>query len=122
MIQNDIFKLYFKITKKNTNIGATAFNALTKISPNMPIGVNVGTATPNSAPINIPAEVLKTLLLNIVANPIGSIVNANYIGILAWAVIFGLKLILFHFTSMFFILSLLLLKFIMLKGCTIVYV
>ena len=34
----------------------------------------------------------KTLLLNVVANPIGSIVNANYIGILAWAVIFGLAL------------------------------
>lgn len=37
-------------------------------------------------------DVLKTLLLNIVANPLGSIVNANYIGILAWAVIFGLAL------------------------------
>lgn len=37
-------------------------------------------------------EVFKTLLLNVVANPIGSIVNANYIGILAWAVIFGLAL------------------------------
>ncbi len=37
-------------------------------------------------------EVLTTLLLNIVSNPLGSIVNANYIGILAWAVIFGLAL------------------------------
>ena len=37
-------------------------------------------------------EVMKTLLLNVVSNPIGSIVNANYIGILAWAVIFGLAL------------------------------
>ena len=37
-------------------------------------------------------EVLTTLLLNIVSNPIGSITNANYIGILAWAVIFGLAL------------------------------
>ncbi len=48
-------------------------------------------ATGNAAPGGI-GEVLKTLLLNIVANPIGSIVNANYIGILAWAVIFGLAL------------------------------
>lgn len=38
------------------------------------------------------AEVLKTLLLNAVSNPIGSIVEANYIGVLVWAVIFGLAL------------------------------
>ncbi len=38
------------------------------------------------------SEVMKTLLLNVVSNPIGSIVNGNYIGILAWAVIFGLAL------------------------------
>ena len=37
-------------------------------------------------------EVLSNLLLNIVANPVGSIVEANYIGILACAVIFGLAL------------------------------
>ena len=38
------------------------------------------------------AEVFTNLLLNLVANPLGSIVNANYLGILAWAVIFGLAL------------------------------
>lgn len=37
-------------------------------------------------------EVLQTLLLNIVSNPVDAIVNANYIGILAWAVVFGLAL------------------------------
>lgn len=37
-------------------------------------------------------EVLKALLMNAVSNPIGSIVNANYIGVLVWAVIFGLAL------------------------------
>lgn len=37
-------------------------------------------------------EVLKTLLMNIVANPLASIVNANYIGILAWAVVIGLAM------------------------------
>ena len=37
-------------------------------------------------------EVLKNLLLNVVSNPVGSIVNANYIGILAWACIFGIAL------------------------------
>lgn len=37
-------------------------------------------------------EVLTTLLTNAVSNPIGSIVNANFIGVLVWAVIFGLAL------------------------------
>lgn len=37
-------------------------------------------------------EVFANLLNNIVANPIGSMVNANYLGILFWAVIFGLAL------------------------------
>ncbi len=37
-------------------------------------------------------DVFKTLLMNLVANPVGSIVNANYLGILTWAIIFGLGL------------------------------
>ncbi|MEN1937425.1 serine/threonine transporter SstT [Paenibacillus sp. 102] len=37
-------------------------------------------------------EVLKSLLLNIVDNPIKAIYNANYIGILAWATLLGLAL------------------------------
>ncbi|MBP3476923.1 MAG: serine/threonine transporter SstT [Lachnospiraceae bacterium] len=44
-----------------------------------------------SAPTGI-AEVLSTLLLNLVANPIASLVNANYLGILAWAVLLGISL------------------------------
>ena len=37
-------------------------------------------------------EVLKTLLMNLVSNPVASIINANYIGILAWAVLMGVAL------------------------------
>ncbi|MFP7171218.1 serine/threonine transporter SstT [Terribacillus sp. 7520-G] len=37
-------------------------------------------------------EVLQTLLMNMVDNPVNAIVNANYIGILAWAILFGLAL------------------------------
>jgi serine/threonine transporter len=37
-------------------------------------------------------EVLKTLLLNVVDNPVKALVNANYIGILAWAIALGLAL------------------------------
>lgn len=44
------------------------------------------------APPSGVGEVLKNLLMNVVSNPVGSIVNANYIGILAWACIFGIAL------------------------------
>lgn len=37
-------------------------------------------------------EVLRTLLLNVVDNPINALANANYIGILAWALVLGLAL------------------------------
>ncbi|MDD6484805.1 MAG: serine/threonine transporter SstT [Clostridiales bacterium] len=37
-------------------------------------------------------QVLKTLVLNMVSNPVKSIAEANYIGILTWAVIFGMAL------------------------------
>ncbi|MFW2177751.1 MULTISPECIES: serine/threonine transporter SstT [unclassified Moraxella] len=38
------------------------------------------------------AEVLRTLLTNIVENPIKAMVNANYMGVLAWAAVLGLAL------------------------------
>ncbi|HIZ67196.1 MAG TPA: serine/threonine transporter SstT [Candidatus Streptococcus faecavium] len=44
-----------------------------------------------SAPEGI-AQVFKDLLLKIVDNPVNAVASANYIGVLAWAVIFGLAL------------------------------
>jgi serine/threonine transporter len=41
-------------------------------------------------------EVLKTLLMNLVTNPISALYNANYIGILSWAIILGIA---FKYTS-----------------------
>lgn len=38
------------------------------------------------------AEVLTTLIMNVVANPVDALVNANYLGILAWAVLLGIAL------------------------------
>ena len=38
------------------------------------------------------SEVLNTLLANFVANPVSSLMNGNYIGILFWACLFGLAL------------------------------
>ena len=37
-------------------------------------------------------EVMHTLISNLVANPIASIINGNYIGILVWACLFGLAM------------------------------
>ena len=45
----------------------------------------------NAAPDGL-GEVLSTLVLNMVSNPIKAIAEANYIGVLTWAVIFGLAL------------------------------
>lgn len=49
------------------------------------------TAADMAAPQSI-TDVFNTLLLNIVANPVDSLANANYIGILAWAVLLGFGL------------------------------
>ena len=37
-------------------------------------------------------SVLKTLVFNIFSNPVDALLNANYIGILAWAVVLGIAL------------------------------
>lgn len=37
-------------------------------------------------------EVFTTLLTNLVANPVDALANANYLGILAWAIILGMAL------------------------------
>ena len=48
-------------------------------------------AAEQAAPSGI-GEVLRSLLLNMVANPLASIVEGKYIGILFWAVAFGLTM------------------------------
>lgn len=48
-------------------------------------------AADTAAPSGI-AEVLQTLLLNVVANPVDALANANYLGILAWACLLGVAL------------------------------
>ncbi|MEE0705227.1 MAG: cation:dicarboxylase symporter family transporter, partial [Adlercreutzia sp.] len=37
-------------------------------------------------------EVLTTLLMNVVSNPVDALINANYVGILAWAIMLGVAL------------------------------
>ena len=57
-----------------------------------PVTLILTETTEEIAPPSGVGEVLKNLLLSVVSNPVGSIVDANYIGILAWACIFGIAL------------------------------
>ena len=57
-----------------------------------PIELDLVTAAGDVAPPEGITEVLKTLLFNVVANPINALLNANYIGILAWAILLGIAL------------------------------
>ncbi|MBQ4092021.1 MAG: serine/threonine transporter SstT, partial [Firmicutes bacterium] len=56
-----------------------------------PTTLELTAAATGDAPSGI-GEVLKTLLTNMVQNPVAALANANYIGILVWAVIFGIAL------------------------------
>lgn len=51
-----------------------------------------GAAAGDITPPGGVSEVLKALLMNVVDNPIKALFNANYIGILAWALVLGLAL------------------------------
>lgn len=73
----------------NTLLGAVIAVVASKL---FPITLTLAQAAEEtSAPQGI-AEVMQTLLLNVVRNPITSIAEANYIGILAWAVLFGVAM------------------------------
>ena len=48
-------------------------------------------ATDQAAPQGI-GEVLNTIILNVVANPVDALISGNYLGILAWAILIGIAL------------------------------
>lgn len=54
-----------------------------------PITLKLTNAATNTPPSGI-GEVLTNLITNMVTNPVTSIMTGNYVGILTWAVIFGL--------------------------------
>ena len=58
-----------------------------------PIQINLATATTTEAtsPDGI-GQVLSNLLLKLVDNPLNAIIQANYIGILSWAIVFGIAM------------------------------
>lgn len=57
-----------------------------------PVTLTLVTGVEDLSPPEGIAEVLETLLFNAVANPVNALLNANYLGILLWAVVLGLAL------------------------------
>lgn len=57
-----------------------------------PVQLELVTGNSEIAPPGGVTEVLRNLLLNIVDNPVKALYNANYIGILSWAVLLGFAL------------------------------
>lgn len=61
------------------------------VFPTEIVGLTAQTAVEQSAPETL-KEVLTNLLMNLVANPINALANANYMGILTWAILIGFAL------------------------------
>lgn len=57
-----------------------------------PVTIRLDVAAATSTPPGGLGEVLSNLIINMVSNPVSALANANYIGILFWAIIFGLGL------------------------------
>jgi serine/threonine transporter len=57
-----------------------------------PVSLTLTTTAEDVAPPGGILEVLQTLLFNIVTNPVDALINANYIGILTWAIVLGIAL------------------------------
>ena len=57
-----------------------------------PVSLTLTTGAKDVTPPGGILEVLQTLLYNIVANPVTALMNANYIGILTWAIVLGIAL------------------------------
>lgn len=57
-----------------------------------PLKLDLAAGVDSIAPPEGIVEVLKTLLFNVVSNPVSALMNANYIGILTWAILLGIAL------------------------------
>ncbi len=72
---------------------STLLAALTAVAASFifPTEIALGETAEGTAPQGI-GEVLESLIVSAVSNPIGAIVEANYISVLVWAVIFGMAM------------------------------
>lgn len=57
-----------------------------------PVTIALTDSASTTAPPSGIGEVINSLLMSLVSNPVDALVNANYIGILAWAVLLGIAL------------------------------
>ena len=57
----------------------------------MELTLNVAEEVDQTSPSGI-GEVLSSILMNICANPVDALANANFIGILAWAIVLGIAM------------------------------
>lgn len=57
-----------------------------------PVSLTLAAGVENITPPGGVSDVLKSLLMNLVDNPVKALSNANYIGILSWAVLLGFAL------------------------------
>ena len=57
-----------------------------------PISIELASSSQKVSPPDGIGQVLSNLLLQLVDNPVNAIITANYIGILSWAVIFGIAM------------------------------
>lgn len=58
----------------------------------VPIEITLNSANTEIAPPDGIGQVLSNLLLKLVDSPVNALLTANYIGILSWAVIFGIAM------------------------------
>ena len=58
----------------------------------VPIEITLNSANTEIAPPDGIGQVLSNLLLKLVDNPVNALITANYIGILSWAVVFGIAM------------------------------
>ncbi len=56
-----------------------------------PLTLDTSTMVEQTSPSNV-GDVLMALIMNVVSNPVASLANANYLGILAWAAVLGIIL------------------------------
>lgn len=80
-----IVKLYILGTFLASLVGVLASFAF-------PTTLQLQVADAKLAPPSGIVEVLHNLLMSVVDNPVNALVNANYIGILAWAILIGIAL------------------------------
>ena len=57
-----------------------------------PIRIELASSSQKVSPPDGIGQVLSNLLLQLVDNPVNALITANYIGILSWAVIFGIAM------------------------------